>query len=105
MTEYQDAIRKICDDLDQHPRLWEQDTFDAFEIGICEVYEEDGVMIFERTDNKDAENVVYTVYGHYSPASPDAVHPSGGVDALFDFTDEGEAESIMAELEVLTFGG
>lgn len=105
MSEYKDALKKICEALDQHPRLWDKETFDAFEVGTCEIIgrESDGSLEIEAHDDPTREVHMYTVYGHYP-------HDKGemrGVDALFDFTSEQEAEamSLKAELEVLTFGG
>ena len=102
MSEYRDAIIKISEDLGQNPRLWEKDTFDNFEVGTCEILEDiDGSQVIERHDEDDRRIDMYTVYGHYP-------HDRGemrGVDALFDLDTPEEAQSIMSELEILTFGG
>ena len=105
MSEYRDAIAKISDDLQKFPVLWEKDTFDNFEIGTCEILrDEEGneTGVVEQHYDPDRPIDMYTVYGHYPN---DIVDGRRGVDALFDFDTLDEAESVKAELEVLTFGG
>lgn len=98
MGEYREALKAICMSIGQITHLWDRSTYDMFEIGMCEIIgEENGVELIERHDDPERRPVhMYTVYGHL---------PEGGVEALFDFDTYEEAESVMNELDVLTFEG